>query len=487
MIYRAFCESCRRFGSVDAMVDGKERICFDELGASVEGLAAALASRWAIEPGDFVAIHLGNCRRYATLFFALMKLGAVAVLLNPRSTASELRGALSGLPVHGIVTAPELASVWEQVGDDKPLLVVAVDDLLAEPAPAGADGSREAIAGGEPAIVLCTSGTTGLPRRVVRSQQSLLANAANVASHLAMGAGASILSVIPFAHANGFSNCFFAPLLAGTTLCLMKQFDPSEAANVVERENIGFLLGSPFVFIQLLPVGRGRLSCVRTALSSGAPLPADIRRRCRDELGLEVRQLYGSSETGTVAIESALAVTAEGCLGQPLPEVEVAIVDADHRALSQGEVGEIAVRSPAMMSGYWEAGGLSRAGFHGEFFCMGDLGCLDEHGRLLLRGRAKRMINVAGLKVDPEEIAQVIRQLPQVDGCRVYGLPHPIQTEIVATTVWLKPGRELSRTALTGHCRRFLAEHKLPRHVVLTDEAPEVAASKTLVHVKGMA
>jgi acyl-CoA synthetase (AMP-forming)/AMP-acid ligase II len=454
-------------------------------------MAALLARRWVPKPGDHVAIHLWNGQPYATVFFALMKLGVVAVLLNPRSRARELRAALLDLPVRGVVTSSELAGVWDEAGDGKALPVLAVDDLLAEladgrPPRVAADGGG-IVPGDQAAVILCTSGTTGAPKRVVRSHQGLLANAGNVVSHLAMGAGAKILSVIPFAHANGFSNCFFAPLLSGTTLCLMKQFDPSEAAALVEREKIGFLPGSPFVFIQLLPVGRGRLSSVKTALSSGAPLPPEIRSRCRDELGLEVRQLYGSSETGTVAIESAPSATVDGCLGRPLPGVEVAILDASRRPLPVGEVGEIVVRSPAMMSGYWEAEGLSRAGFDGDFFRMGDLGCLDQHGCLLLRGRAKRMINVAGLKVDPEEIAQVIRQLPEVGGCRVVGLPHPIQTEIVAATVWLRAGAELTRMALMAHCRRFLAEHKLPRHIVLTDEPVEAAATKTLVSPKELA
>ena len=487
MIYDSFRETCRRNATADALVDGEVRVSFEELSANVDALAATLAARWAPKAGDWVVLHLWNSREYVAAFFALMRLGTVAVLLNPRLKANELRNALVDLPIRGVVTSRELAAVWPEVCGENGPPTLAVDEL-----PTADMDSRSALAalppqsvsGGQAAIILCTSGTTGLPRRVVRSHHSLLANAGNVATNLDMAGGAKILSVIPFAHANGFSNCLLAPLLHGTTLCLMRRFDPVEVGKLVEREDIGFVLGSPFIFSQLLSVGRKAFARVKIALSSGAPLPAEIKHRCQQELGLEVRQLYGSSETGTIAIQSEQDGAVDGCLGQPLTGVELAILDAYDRPLLTGETGEIAVRSPAMMSGYWEKTGPSRAGFRNGFFGMGDLGCLDELGRLHLRGRTKRMINVGGVKLDPEEIAQVIRLLPDVVDCLVHGAPHAIQTELVAATIWLRPGAKLSRGELTQHCRSFLAENKLPRLVVMTDEARELPAMKALAVAK---
>jgi len=481
MIFDVFQETCGQHPHAEAVVDGARRVSFAELATKVESLATTLRDRWGLGPGAHVVIHLANSTEFVATFFALMRQGSVAVLVNTRWKERELQEALAGIPVRGVVTSRELAGVWERAPGD-PSFTLVIEDCEAPPATARANARPKADAsvGARPAVILCTSGTTGAPKRVVRSQQGLLANAANVASAIALGPSARVLSVVPFHHANGFSNCLLAPLLHGGTLCSMKRFDPHEAAALVERERIGFLLGSPFIFSQLLPIGGRPLACVHTALSSGAPLPLEVARRCRDQLGLRVRQLFGSSETGTIAIQADADGAPEGCLGRPLSGIEVRLLDTDRAPLPRGAIGEIAIRSPALMSGYFTPEGPSRAGFSEGFFCTGDLGCLDEQGRLLLRGRAKRLINAGGVKLDPDEIAQVIRQRPEVVDCVVYGVPHPVQTEVVAATVQVATGAALDRGGLIRHCRQLLAEYKIPRHLVLTTEPLASPHEKTL-------
>jgi acyl-CoA synthetase (AMP-forming)/AMP-acid ligase II len=259
----------------------------------------------------------------------------------------------------------------------------------------------------------------------------------------------------------------------------MRQFDPETTASLIRQHQIEVLVGSPFIFEALARTGSGSFRSVHTALSSGAPLPPRVEQDCFRHLGLRVRQLYGSTETGTIAIQSQRDDQAAGSMGSPLPRVEIRILGPDLLPLPEGESGEISVKSPALMSGYWENGAASRSGFHGDFFRTGDLGFLTAGGELVLQGRAKPMINVGGIKVDPEEIAMVIRKIPGVLSCKVYGVSHPAQTEIIAVSLQCDPERTVDRSQVVDHCRQHLSEHKIPRQIFFSRGTDDVLLGKS--------
>lgn len=467
-------DACARHAGRPALIKDGQPIRYDELAGRVETLASRLLTLLWPRPGDVVALQLANSADFVAVFFALMRLGVAVVLLNTRWKAAETSRALNGLPIKALITSREILA--QEEGDDNTHGVPrwATEELMSV-SPGGRTSATvppaAETAGDRAALLLCTSGTTGLPKLAVRSHQGLLANAANVAGALGVSPGCRVLSVVPFYHANGFSNCLFMPLLYGATLCVMRAFDPAELAAVVAREKVDLLVGSPFIYSQLAGGRAADYASVRTAISSGAALPAETESACRERLGLCIRQLYGSSETGTIVIQSPFDNQPGHPIGLPLPGVEISILDLARRPVPPGGEGEIAVRSPAVMSGYWGPAGLSRAGFENGFFRTGDLGCLDGRGRLVLRGRVKKHINVGGVKVDPEEIAQVLRRLPGVEGCCVHGVPHPVQTEVVAATVTVKADAQLSRRDVVAHCRRHLAESKIPRQIIFSSAA----------------
>jgi len=471
VIAQSFQEACQRYSTREAVVDGARRISYRELGILVDDFCTQLGDEWQIRSGNVVALHLHNSLEYICAFFALMHLGATALLVSSRWKSSELKETIQVLPFQAVITTDKLLSEWQEISSQHRLLKILAEALISSSGLSTERTTTRVYSSGkgeEEALIFCTSGTTGRPKFVVRSGKSLLINAGNVAKALNFAPGCRILSVIPFFHANGFSNCLFMPLLHGGTLCLMPQFDPGEMSALIAREKIQMVMGSPFIYGRLDNANPENWKSVDTTISSGALLPSETRNDFRRRLGLEIRELYGSSETGTIAIQPAGDNQKDGSVGTPIPGIDVEIWDSENRPLAAGSLGEVAVRSAAAMSGYWEQGGLSRSAFVRGFFRMGDLGCIDYSGQLIIKGRIKKIINTGGVKVDPEEIARVIRQLPGVEDCRVEGIAHPVQTEIIAATILTKPETRLTRKDIVKHCRRFLAEYKIPRQILFT-------------------
>lgn len=482
MIARVFREICRQHAERPALSELELQFSYTTLARRIDSLAIVLVGTHQLKPTNPVAIQLPNSADFAVSFFALMQLGSPAILLSTHWKGPEIQEVLNQVPVQAVISSRGLLPRWEETSLDKSVPRLAAEDFLQEH---GSGTSRPCAqfppvpAGTQPAIIFCTAGTTGRPKLVVRSHENLLANAANVAERLALQPGSRTLAVVPFYHANGFSNCLLLPLLSGSSIFLMRRFEPESLAMLVEQKQIEVLMGSPFIYEQLVEAGKGVYGSVHTALTSGAPLPPRVEQECRQHLGLRVRQLYGSSETGTIAIQPNRDGQPAGSVGVPLSRVEIRILGPNRLPLPAGTSGEIAVRSPAVMSGYWESGGLSRTGFQGDFFMTGDLGFLTGEGELVLQGRAKPVINVGGIKVDPEEIARVIREIPGVLGCKVYGVSHPVQTEIIAASIQCDPNKPVERKQVVEHCRQHLAEFKIPRQIFFSQESGDPILGNT--------
>jgi acyl-CoA synthetase (AMP-forming)/AMP-acid ligase II len=289
-----------------------------------------------------------------------------------------------------------------------------------------------------------------------------------------------MLSVAPFYHAFGFHSCMVLPLLHGATAVLLPSFTPASLGAVVARERIQFLMASPFIYAMLLEKGvsRDSFASVEVAVSSGARMSPDLLCRCADRLGLRVLQLYGTSETGALAIESPGVPVQTGVAGHPIRSVEIRILDEHGHGLGPGCTGEVAVRGPGVMTGYVGEPDLNREVFLDGFFRTGDLGKLDPSGVLILSGRCQAILHVGGIKVDPAEIEEVLLEMPEVRDCVVHGVHDERQGEIVAAVIAVRPGCALGRQAVVAHCRQRLAEFKIPRRIELVDSIPVEVTGK---------
>lgn len=481
MIGSVFTEIARRQPGFTAVVDGDVILTCRELADRRDVLVAGLMGQFGIAPGDRVAVSLPNCWQFVALFLALAELGGITVPLNPNWRGRELRWCLDTIRPTAVVASPEQAGLWRDQGYpadriiDPPLV-----DLLSRPA---VTPDRKSVplppTDHDHAVYLLTSGTSGFPKIVPRTHLNLAAGVRNVDAALGGVGRKRFISVVPFHHANGFANCMLLPLLTGGTVFVMERFLPRTLLEAVRRHQAQVLVGSPFIFKSMddSAAGGDDLSSLEICLSSGAPIDAGVVRSWFGRFGIRVRQLYGSSETGTISIETRDAAADRLTAGLPVPSVEVRIDPGPVIRGDRQAAGELLVRSPAAMSGYLHQAGIGNGSVDG-FFRTGDIGRFDVDGNIVLLGRTKRLINLQGIKVDPVEIEDLIRELPAVADCQVTSFDRGPGGEVIHARISVREGCSLSRREIVAHCRAHLAEHKIPRIIETTVEARDPVLGK---------
>jgi long-chain acyl-CoA synthetase len=478
-----------QYGDQLAVVDGPEKITWRDLARRKSAFAHFLRRQMSVNAGQVVAACLPNCWEFIIGFLAAAEVGAVWVPVNPQWRGREIEWLAGRLPVFGVITNGALRDAWvgprtglpagRVIAVDEPEVSIALSGSLAG-APAAPSGPRARFSD-EPLCCYLTSGSTGRPRIVPRSHRNSVVGVTNAGRVLGIRPDMRILGVLPFHHASGFGNCMLLALLHGAAIVVMRKFHPRSLAEVVRSEKIDVLNGSPFIFRTLAESvsGAEAFRSVKVCTSAGAPMPPAATRQCLERLGLKVRQLYGASEVGTVSIEDGAGSGIEGAAGKILPEVEVRFLLPDGSEAPRGEPGEVVVRSPAVTSGYVGEPEVNQRAFIGGFFRTGDLGRLDADGNLFIVGRLKKLINVEGVKVDPEEIEGVLAAMPQVGDCRVSGIAGSGQTEVIAAQIALRPGQKLSRATVLAHLRANLADYKIPRVIQILEALPVGVSGKT--------
>ncbi len=468
-----------------AIVDGDERITYGGLAQRINGIARWLEDSLRLRPGDVVAASLTNSWQFAACFFAISELGGVFMPCNPQWRAPELGGLAGRLRLRGVLTEPQLRQEWDGVGETlAPASVYTLDDAAAwetdsPPRSVPAPQSLEKA----PALYLITSGSTGLPKIVPRTHANLVAGARSSAGVLHIGPGRRFLGVAPFYHANGFHNCMLLALMNGASLVVVRHFLPAACAEQVHRDETDVLVGSPLVFRLLADrvSDPGLLAPLKTCISAGARLPQDEVERWKTRFGIRLRQLYGSSEANVISLDASDRDPPPGpgfFVGTPIPGVEIRCLGPGGESMDRGVAGELAVRSPAVMSGYLGDPDRNHQVFHQGFFRTGDIGYLDPHGNLYLTGRVGRVMNVSGTKVDPVEIEMALESLSGVSGCRVDAAPDGRGSEVIRARIAVRDGITLTRRDVIERCRERLAEYKLPRIIEFVEDLPLTISGK---------
>jgi long-chain acyl-CoA synthetase len=470
--------------SAEAVVDGPVRLTHEDLARRSASLAACLHHHFGIRTGQVVSAALPNRWEYPVCFAAVNRLGAIFLPVNPQWRAREIRWLVERLDVRAAFVASETRAEWAQsiepgclAGLDDDVILEALSGRAADAPPVSGPPAPDAIA-----LLLTTSGSTGRPKIVPRTNAHLLAGAAAVGDELAVGPGHRVLAVVPFHHANGFSNGLLMPLLRGGVPVIARNALPRPLASLVSAERVQLLNLAPVLYSVLagqLP-DPSHFASVEAFLCTGAPLPAPLARLWRSHFGQPVRQLYGSSETGVISIQSSTDPDLPGSVGRPLPPVSVLILDPAGRPLSPGATGEVAVRGPAMMSGYRDEPELNAASFVDGHFRMGDAGLLSPDGLLVLEGRLKRWINMGGVKVDPVEVENVLHELEGVAYCHVLESHNGPGLAILKARIQTRPGSTLSRRDVIQHCRARLAEYKIPREIEFAGDLSGDGTGKNL-------
>ena len=480
-------------GARIALECGDERLSYDEFADRTARLASGLASL-GVERGDCVVVLLPNVPEYAIGFAAIAAVGAAAVLLDPGSKEHELRLAFADCRPRVVITdhkgAGRCQVVAEQLGLPARVVTVGAPPSGAVPIDVLMETNHhEALPDSlsdSPLLFQYSSGSTGRPKRVGRTQAQCVAEARLLTETLELSPDDTILCAVPLFHAYGLGNCLLAALGSGAKLVIQPQPQPfavkrGRTLELVASRRVTVFPAVPYM-AELLSTapGPGDLSSIRYCFSAGTALPVSVAELFQERHGVPVRQLYGCTEAPSVAANldrdpSRSAAT----VGRPMKGVEVAVHDEEGSALSHGSVGEIAIRSPVAASGYVAEEQGDRRTFRDGWVYPGDLGTLDEEGRLTIAGRTKVFIDVHGHKVDPMEVEDVLGLHPAVEEAVVVGtIDEKQEAEIVKAAV--VASAPCSERELIYFCKERLAMFKVPQVVEFRKSIPRSPLGKVL-------
>ncbi len=422
-------------------------------------LASALA-RADLEAGSLVTLATGNHPGTLSAWLACRMRGLVVMPLDRSITAAERReiGAAFG-PCASIDRADATGAQDMAAG----LQLNRIDHRLARP------GAYEGAA-----VLKLTSGTTGQPKAVWTTEPQLLADTTHIMAGMEIRPDDVQVGAVPLSHAYGIGNLVVPLLMHGTTLVLRDSFVPQQVPSDAMIFGARVFCGVPFMFEHFLqhPPAAGWPPGLNRLISAGARLDRTTQVMFRDEYGVSIHSFYGTSETGGIAFDAddvaASDDTADGAVvGMPLPGVTVTLRPLDADDTSSGQVH---VASRAVATGYVGPGAEASAFIDGGFLA-GDLARVDARGRLLLTGRISGFVNVAGRKVQPEEVEQVLRLMPQVAEAHVLGVADARRGEMLVACL-VPRGLAPTLFQVRQHCSRYLSPHKVPRWVVVLETMP---------------
>jgi acyl-CoA synthetase (AMP-forming)/AMP-acid ligase II len=499
--------SAERFGEADAVIDGERCLSFADVAREMRAFAASLIAA-GVEPGDRVALWAPNSAAWITAALGIHAARAWLVPLNTRFTGVEASYILSKTDARVLVVAegflgndyvgmlraadPELRALREIVRLPLPGMAAAPgwDAFLAR----GLDVPAETVeicidAGdaGDISDVIFTSGTTGAPKGVMLRHGASLQGYQVFADRFALGAGDRYVVPTPFFHCFGYKAGWMISLMAGATAFPLAVFDAGAVLDLIDRYAITHMPGPPTMFTALLDHpqrSRFDLSSLRHAMIGAASIPPDTVRRVRDELDVgTILSAYGLTENHALASltepDDAPEVVAS-TVGRPLPEVELRIVDDDGHDLPQGQQGEVLLRSPLRMSGYFDDDEATAHAFVDGWLRTGDIGLVDDQGRLRITDRKKDIFIVGGFNVAPAEVEKVLLAMDAVAQVAVVGMSDEYFGEVGAAFVVAREGTQLRPDDVVAYARKHLANYKVPRRVEIVNALPLTATGKPL-------
>ncbi len=422
-----------------------------------------------------IGVALPNSVEFIRVLFANRFLKHPSVLLGTALKPWELRYHVENAGIRRVFASPALALTMREAG--------AVEQISVDPF---IDCWQFRV---EPAtkcfleddfIYQLTSGTNGIPKAAVRTEEAVLSEVVDTVGAIRLTREDVVLTIPPIHHSYGLIGGTLAPLYTGSRLVLLDGFIPAEVVNVIEAERVTILFAVPFMYHLLNRTVLQHsvdFSSLRLCLSAGAPMSLDIARAFYDRFNKVICQDYGSTETGVICLN----LDPEGhsrSVGVPVGNKLVRVFDEDERPLPTGSPGGIKVKSNATARAYLYPRQLNEIAFHDGWYDTGDLGYVDLDGYVYVSGRKSSLINVAGLKVDPVEVENVIAEIPGVKEVAVVGVNSHSTGQVVKAVV--VTSRPLDEFTIVQFCKQRLAHFKVPRIIEFMKELPRSATGKVL-------
>ena len=466
-----------------AIVDGEKVVSYAALEERIVTLVADL-HRVGVCPGDRVALLLPNGLDFVTSYFAIVTLGAIAVPLNEHYQQTELLYFLDVGRVSLLITAREFSRLCQHVLSRQ---TEACDVFFVEDETQAAatefrflNERKVAIDPNAPVMYQFSSGSTGKPKCIARTHTNLLCELDSLIQALNVTNTDRFIGVAPFSHVNGLMRSMMASIRAGATLYPLAKFERQAVAEVIEQAKISVFIAVPFMFSMLAKTNYRRrpdFSSLRLCISASAPMPQKLNQHFHEHFGMYVRQLYGSTETGTISVNVSAAIEKSlESVGTPIAGVEVEIFAENGNLAKVGETGEVAVKSHAAIKSYKGLEEVTKEVFRDGYFFTGDLGKRDEDGLLYLVGRKKFFINKGGYKIDPREIEELLESHAKVEEAVAIGVPTTYGDEKVKAVVVLNGS--CSEQELIEYCQGRIANFKIPSVIEFMESLPRSPTGK---------
>ncbi|MDM0071496.1 AMP-binding protein [Variovorax sp. J31P207] len=470
-------------------------LTYGQLASQSAAVAGHLQDR-GIEAGDTVAIMLPNSVDWVLACVAIARAGAVSVPISHEAAEAEVRYRLQDAGCKAIIVGVRHLPLIERLRGELPALtrviVAGSDDptdqlslaLLAQSAARSNPRDPEDVHA--TAFLVYTSGTTGRAKGVMLSQHSMLwVVAASWAPIAGLHENDVLLSPLPLFHSYALNLCVLGVLAVGATEFLMEKFSTQEVMKRLASARYTLMPGVPTMFHYLLEGARSggaaRVEGVRHFLSAGAILPAALNRDFEAFFGTPLLDGYGITETSTmVTLNCPGATRRMGSCGVPLPGLATRIVDQEGKDVPFGSEGQLIVRGPNVMQGYFNKPMETAQALANGWYHTGDLAESDENGFITITGRLKELIIRGGQNIAPAEVEDAVLSHPAVLDCAAVGMPHPHLGEVPVACVVLRDGQAADAEAIRAHCAQLLSAYKVPQTIEFVQAIPRTGSGKIM-------
>jgi len=478
--------SVDKFGGREAVVDDNARLTYRDFDRLANNCAYMLREM-GVNKGDRVAIMMPNSWEYAVAYYGIVRLGAISVNLNWRCAAPELEYMLKDSGAIYLLMSPKywdaIKSIKDKLpdlrgiymcGEEMPDGVKPFQYLLRED-PGEKVAAEPAVTQDDVAAILYTSGTTGVPKGAMQTHRNLVSNAC-IASRLADGNEEDrTLVIAPMFHATGINSQLTAFLNIGGCSVIREAFVPDDTLKKISEEKITFGAGVAAMFVLLMMVPDWKeydMSSLRYFVFGGSAVPVPLFEQIIEALPhVQFGNVWGLTESTSIVswnpLEDILRVP--DSVGPAAPILEVKVVDEGGKELPRGEIGELLVKGPSVVTGYWNKPEASAETFVDGWCHTGDLGYMDDDDYIWIMDRIKDMIISGGENIYCVEVENALLQHPAVLEAAVIGVPDELMGEAVKAVVFLRPGMTATEEEIIEHCKKHIASYKKPRSVVFTE------------------
>jgi long-chain acyl-CoA synthetase len=496
-IYDLLARSAHDFPYHIAVIDRDQEITYAELKNAADRFASAL-HQLGFRKGDRIAVMLSNSKEFIISYYGIHRLGGIFVPVNPMYQALELEYILRDSGAECLITTGEQKQKLQRIGYDAKLTLIFTDDCLNSNEHAFYDLIANASVELPPvkvepqsdiAVLQYTGGTTGKPKGVMLTHFNIVSNIHQSFIFSAgefQRPGERILCASPFFHVYGMTSAMNVAIFGAAAIICLARFEVKHALELIRKYRPTFFPGVPTMYIALLNHSDESvrfLNCIKVCNSGSAPMPVEVMNEFEQKTGAKIVEGYGLSEASPVTHRNPIRGKRKpGSIGIPLPNTDCKIVDLDTGTieLPPGEPGELIVKGPQVMKGYWNKPEETAETLRDGWLYTGDIAKMDDEGFFYIVGRKKEMIIAGGYNIYPIEVEEVIYQHPGVAEACVFGVPDPYRGETVKAVIVPKRGVDIAAEEIINWCNERLARYKVPRLVEFRDQLPKSAVGKIL-------